>query len=421
MKLLDAPPRTDADFLTYFKSEDSIDDHLTDPVNVSPFVSINFPMVSGFSVESMHTFYGGALKRRLKGLVHLPAEGKLNSQDLGKVDERLKLFEKCKPSEFDRFPRSLSKCIEKYKMHELRDFLMYHLFPVFIGILKDDQLENLLLLQLAMLLMGGFDPNPVPDSDITEASSTLKKYLKQLQDWGYPIRPTSHAMFHLPEDCKKFKCGVECLSAFLYENFYRFFRTSLRSGVKPLEQWRNRLVERSKYLRPTSIDGKVLDVEKLFQSELRQAELENSQQKIVLDFSIQKHRSAIPTKTLVFENFDFSNKFPNNVCMLNNSNIVVCTDIIEFPKNSNTFKIVGFKFLSVQDAFTAPFSSSRFDIHGVSKLNTVVSEWNIQNIACKMYAMPLKLSDYSSLPDITDPLSSVKWIVIPERHTYDVK
>lgn len=272
-----------------------------------------------------------------------------------------------------------------------------------------------------MLLLGGFDQNPVLNSDSTEASSTLKKYLEQLQQWGYRIRPTSHAMFHLPEDCKKFKCGVECFSAFLYENFYRFFRTSLRSGVKQLEQWRNRLVERSKYLRPTSIEGKVLDVEKLFQSELRLAELENSHQKKVIDFSIQNNVNAIPTKTLAFQNFDFSNKFPNNVCMLKNNNIVLCTDIIEFPKNINTFKIVGFKFLPVQDAFSVPFPSSRFNIYSLSKLNTLIDEWNVQNIACKMYRMPLKLSDYSSLPEITDPLSSVKWFVTPEIHTYDGK
>lgn len=156
MKILDAPLRTDEDFLTYFKSKDCLDEHLLDPVNVSPFVNIGFPMVSGFGIDSMHTFDGGAFRRRLVGIASLTTEGKLDSKALVAVNERLKLFEKCKPAEFDRSPRSLN-CVEKYKMHELRDFLMYNLFPAFQGIMQDDQLRNLLLLQYAKILMGVFD------------------------------------------------------------------------------------------------------------------------------------------------------------------------------------------------------------------------------------------------------------------------
>ena len=37
-------------------------------------------------------------------------------------------------------------------------------------------------------------------------------------------------MIHLPEDVAKFEGGVECLSAFPFENFYAFFRRNVRSG-----------------------------------------------------------------------------------------------------------------------------------------------------------------------------------------------
>ena len=62
-------------------------------------------------------------------------------------------------------------------MHELRDFLMYNLFPAFQGIMQDYQLRNLLLLQYAKILMGGFDRNPVPENDIKDASSAFKEFL----------------------------------------------------------------------------------------------------------------------------------------------------------------------------------------------------------------------------------------------------
>ena len=72
-------------------------------MNVSPFVDLGFPMVSGFGIESMHTFDGGAFRRRLVGIASLPTEGKLDSKALVAVNERLTLFEKCKQAEFDSF------------------------------------------------------------------------------------------------------------------------------------------------------------------------------------------------------------------------------------------------------------------------------------------------------------------------------
>lgn len=334
MKNTDAPLRTDEDFLSYTSDKREEDQHLLDPINdISPFVSIDFPMVSGFSRDTMHTYYVGAFRRRLKGLVSLTTEGKLSSAKLAEVDARLRLFESCKPMEFDRKLRSLSNCVERYKIHELRDFLIYYLFPSFSGILSDDQLENLLLLQYAMLLMGGFDPKPVHADDIAEASRVLKLYVEQLIVFGYPIRPTSHAIIHSPEDCAYFKCGVECISAFFYENFYNFFRKSLRSGLKPLEQWRNRLVERSKYLLPTASDGSILETDQMFKLEVKKFELEQSETKIVLDFSSKNRKEDLPLKSLTFSNFGLTNKFPENVFMLKNGVIAVCTDIIELPNS----------------------------------------------------------------------------------------
>ena len=78
---------------------------------------------------------------------------------------------------------------------------------------------------MPILLMGGFDPKPVHEDDIAEPSRVLKLYGEQLIEFGYPIRPTSHAIIHSPEDCAYFKCGAECISAF----FTRIFTTFLEN------------------------------------------------------------------------------------------------------------------------------------------------------------------------------------------------
>jgi len=374
-------------------------------------------MVSGFNLDPMHLVFAGGFKRKLKGIVSVTTEGKISPDKLASVDQRLKLFERCKPAEFDRKVRPLSTCVDKYKMHELRDLLMYYLFPVFHGILQDDQLDHMMLLQYAMMLMGEFNQNPVSQNDLDEATRVLKLYVETLKDANCPIRPTDHAMIHMPLDGTYFKCGVECQSAFFYENFYRFFRTILRSGNKPLEQIRNRLIQRSKYLLPTSQDGYILETKDMFRVEVKKWAAENSGRKVALNFTSREHKNAPPTRTLFFPGMEISNEFPNNVFLLNNGSVVVCTDFIEYPTGSGMFKLVGSKFLSLYDAHTTPFISSKFQKYIASNLDSGVDEWNVTNIKCKMFAFPYKLSDYSVLPNICESRSPHKWYVTPIRHT----
>lgn len=366
---LNAPPRTDEDFLTYCQSDNCLDEHINSLHDLSPLHKLNFPMVSGFVLEPMHTFYAGCVGGRLKGIAGKKSEGKLSSSQLAKVDQRLALLKLCKPFEFDRHVRSLSQCVKKYKHHEIRDMLMYILIPVFSGILQADKLENLLLLQYAMLLIGGFDSSPISSAKIKEASRVLKLYVQQLIDFGYPIRPTTHASSHLPEDAVKFDCGVEALSAFVFENFYRFFRNILSSGNLPLEQIRNRLVERSKYLLPTSADGMIINSSKQFHIELKKLEANKSGKKIVVTFTEWKG-----TRKIVFPDFVLTNKYPNNICLLKNGNIVVCKDLIESPPKSKVFLIIGSLFKVREPACVQPYLSSDYDTFLVSKLDDLIGE-----------------------------------------------
>lgn len=412
---LNAPPRTDEDFLTYTVSDECDDSHLNNLNDLSPFIDLNFRMVSGFVIDPMHTFYAGCVGSRFQGIAYKTGEGKLSYSQLAQVDARLKLFELCKPFEFDRFLRSLVRCAKKFKHHELRDAIMYLVFPVFRGILPDDKLENLLLLQQAMLLMGGFNFQPVPISEALEAKRVLKLFVQQLIDFGYPIKPTTHAVIHMPDDVINFNCGVENLSAFVFENFYRVFRNILRSGNKPLEQIRNRLVERSKYLLPTTADGMIMNSFEQFKLEVKKCEAKNSNKKIVLDFTVTKGLNGL--KKLTFPNFVLSNKFPNNVCILKNKDIVVCQDIIEYPLKSNIFLIIGIKWKVKENAFSVPFLSSDHSIYVVSKLDNRIGEWNVNCIAAKMYALPYKLTDYKVLPDISCTENPCEWFVTPIRHT----
>ena len=291
---LNAPPRIDIDFLSYCLSDDCIDDHLVNVLDVSPFIDlglrwrkiyafrcgsgfgrrISWSLVTGFVIDPMHTLTAGAFGRRLVGIASVKKEGKLKPSQLAEVDHRIRLFKSCKPSEFDRYLRSFTKCSSKYKHHELRDFKMYNHFPVFDGILQDDQLANILLLQYSVLLLGA--PSPVKNENIREASVALKKYVQQLIDFSFPIRPKTHAIIHLPEDVENYECGLEVNSAYVFENFQGFFRNQILSGNLPVEQLRNRMIERFKYMMPTLTDGTIIDDLTLFNIEVARSEMLHS-------------------------------------------------------------------------------------------------------------------------------------------------
>ncbi|KZR97460.1 Uncharacterized protein APZ42_007657, partial [Daphnia magna] len=49
------------DFLTYCQSDNCLDEHINSLHDLSPLHKLNFPMVSGFVLEPMHTFYAGCV------------------------------------------------------------------------------------------------------------------------------------------------------------------------------------------------------------------------------------------------------------------------------------------------------------------------------------------------------------------------
>jgi hypothetical protein len=96
--------------------------------------------------------------------------------------------------------------------------------------------------------------------------------------------------------------GKKHSAHFFFEIFYRFFRNFLASGNMPLEQIRNRLVDRSKYLLPTSADGSIIPFSRQFQIELKLLKLRTVVEKLFKNLPTEKVQKN------VFPNFILTNK-----------------------------------------------------------------------------------------------------------------
>ena len=144
-------------------------------------------------------------------------------------------------------------------------------------------------------------------------------------------------------------------------------------------QIRNRLVKRSKYLLPTNGKGELLDDKEFFN--------------LTRESGIKyKGSGGKRPKTLTFPNFKISNKFPNNFCLLNDSSVFVCTDIVNHVISCSRYWLVGHRFSTIEDAFTEPFQSSKFNTYVASKLSDITYECDEKMISAKMYAFTMNLN-----------------------------
>ena len=79
---------------------------------------------------------------------------------MAKANKRIKFFYLCRPYGFHRFVDKLEKC-KNYKIL-VKNILYYLLFPLFKGILSENDLEQIMLLKYGMMLLGSFNGEPVP-------------------------------------------------------------------------------------------------------------------------------------------------------------------------------------------------------------------------------------------------------------------
>jgi hypothetical protein len=420
IQLLDlhAPRRTDEDFHTYWKKKKGDDDHLsrdkrTKQPLYSPLMDINFPMVTGFVIDSMHTLFG-TLRRQLEGIAFNRNEGQISSVKLAAADNRLIIFKLCKPLEFDRHVRPLTKSVSKYKDHELRQMLYYLLYPLFFKILDKPQFENILLLPQSMLLLGSYNPDPVPAENILKATNVLKKHVSKLKEFKYPIRFLTHNIIHLPEDAENFECGIETLGAFIYENEMGIFRDMLGSGYHAVEQIRNRLAERNKYLLPTADNGMILtDSKALFKQATIQKQQEAGESHILLEFVDKGEKNK---KKLRFAKFTITNKFPDNVCLMTNGRVLICTDIFRLPRTGEIL-LSGQVFKKIENPYFNSDFQNNYYISIASSIDSNCTELNIKGLRAKMYALPLPhpTAELKELPDITT-CKITKWYLSPLFH-----
>ncbi|KAI7810644.1 hypothetical protein IRJ41_004681 [Triplophysa rosa] len=149
------------------------------------------------------------------------------------------------PAEFARQPRSLTE-LDRWKATELRQFLLYTGPLVLQDVLSQEQYYHFLSLTIGMSIL--LDENDSRRAHyLAYAQSLLEHFVDTCSELYGETFPTYniHSIKHIADDVFNFKCSLNELSAFPFENHLQSIKKLVRNGKNPVAQVTKRLAEKA--------------------------------------------------------------------------------------------------------------------------------------------------------------------------------
>lgn len=268
------------------------------------------------------------------------------------------------PQEFSRTTRPVTD-VERWKAAQFRLFLFYTGPVILKSVLRPALYDNFLCLHSARSILA----NAELCRQHTEYAGALLRHFVGGFKKMYGEEQVSyniHCLIHLADDVKVHG-AVDDFSAFPSENNMRHVKKDLRKHGRPLQQLRNRMLERLQ-LPVVDHDDDV-------------------------DFELSEHQNMaiLPPECLGPEfgtarcgTFTVTRHTGNNRVMIDGHIVVV--EKFSHLKASKEACVIGQEFCDKENFYTVPFESSRVEIFTVSKLSAT-KVWRLRNIK-KMLLLP---------------------------------
>lgn len=336
---VNSPLRTDTDF-----ANQTDKNHHT---GISPFVSINLPLVTNVGLDYMHLVCLGVVRKFLRCWVKGPIPYKLSPNQISSLSKALIELSSSCPNEFSRKPRSLKE-IDMWKATEYRSFLLYTGPVLLKNVLSKDKYEHFLNLSVAItILISKKCQDPEWNNFSSRLLTSFVVNVSKLYSDTFLVYNV-HSLIHLSADVMALG-PLDKFSAFEFENNMQLIKRTLRANYKPFEQAINRIRERE--------DSKNI-------------------------FCRIEHKMIIKTTT-------------GNKCFRLRSGLIgiIC------KKSQMSDEITFRKFRRLEDFFTRPCKSSLLGIYKVSKLSELVCTKHLNDIEFKCWLVPTNdIGVYISFP-----------------------
>lgn len=209
----------------------------------SPLISAGIPCVSAFVLDYMHTICLGVVRRLLVYLTRGPKLCRLSVRQKIEISQKLNGLQGQMPSEFARQPRGLQE-LDRWKATEFRQFLLYTGPIVLKNTVSSQLYAHFVTLTVAVSIM--LDSDDRTRAAYLDFSTELMRHFVSscpaLYGKTFSVYNV-HALLHIHEDVSRFRCSLNDICCFPYENYLQQIKRLVRTGQNPLAQVSKRLVE----------------------------------------------------------------------------------------------------------------------------------------------------------------------------------
>ncbi|CAN7988852.1 unnamed protein product, partial [Ixodes hexagonus] len=361
--------RTDASF----RQQQDPDHHK----GTSVLVELPIDTVKDIPLDYMHLVLLGVVRKLLLLWISGPLTARVGPLERRQMNDANASLKEHIPQEFSRSPRPVTE-VERWKAAELRLFLFYTGPLILQPVLKPELYENFITLHAGLSILAN---SKLCSLHAEYAGALLRHFVTTFtQIYGEDqVSYNVHCLIHLAEDVKAHG-AVDRFSAFPFENYMRHVKKELRKHERPLQQLRNRMLERQQL--PRVVQKK----------------------STVIELSHPRNPGSLPPQCMgpgfgvaKCSNFILTVETGDNGIMVDGHIIIAQT--FAYLKASNEICVVGQEFLHREDLYVIPFESSRIGIFVVSGLSRT-NAWPLKSPK-KMLMLPF----------------SNKFVAIPEIHT----
>jgi hypothetical protein len=342
-------------------------------------------------------------------------------------NSRIKLVQKLCPDEFDRKVPTTDH-MKAWKATSYRQFFLYLAFPLLEDLVDEETLQLLQYFQYFFYLIGGADPNPVPEEDLIFGQEIIEfwvsSYLHETKGAG--AKPSIHFLLHIVDDCRFHQCHFDVLSAFRYENALREVKGDITSGNYKMEQLRNRMIERSKFSFNHDIDGRVSKDSDGNISMGWCADDTGNAKGIVREITFE---DSTKYSKLILPEVEVSNCFKDSFVLirdplrLGSLRTVAIVQVVEIKERieDNSLSIVGHRYKKLNSLFTAPAESKIQHVYEFSDKDKHECAFPASSVVAKLYVVP-RFSRFgtrnASDEMVGDKYCNVsEWVGIALRHS----
>lgn len=330
---------------------------------------INFDPIKCVVLDEMHMLHLGICKYLIQKLIFKNPYSCISQENVMKLQQNLSNISKDITVEFQRQTFQLMDLCN-WKATQFRFVLLYAGGIVLREILEDEMYKHFLILYTSCRILSS---SKLATLRAQYVKTILKTFVQLMPHFYGPSSQTMniHNLIHIADDVINIGAPISRFSAFDFENSLGYIKSLIKSPTNPIAQ-----IQRKLHVFHTDSLSSSIPLVYPVRKNI----------KYLLGKVVGTSRSRTMFSFTHINGFKITSVHPNNVCLLNNGNILVVKEIFstkQFNHKCDDVFLKGNIFNEVNDFFSYPLPSSEIGLYCVSNLDENDIEINLHMVEFK--------------------------------------